>query len=190
MFPNRVETVQVLNAALRARPSDGSAHYLLGTFFFSRGLTDRALAQWDHARKLAPRTPVLHADIGIALLRVKRDYPAALSAFQDGVAVDAKNPELYRGMDQALSLMRRPPQQRVQAIERYPDLAQMPSELVYELALNRAEAGDFEGARRLFYNRFFPRQEGGTNVREVWVEVLGCSRLSPSSGQGIASCSK
>ncbi len=172
VFPNRAETVRVLEAALSARPSDGSAHYLLGTFFFSRGLADRALHEWDEARKLAPHTPVLHADIGIALLRVKRDYAGALSAFQEGVAVDAKNPELYRGMDQALSLMKRPPRQRVQALERYPDPAQMPSELVYELALNRAEAGDFDGAKQLFYNRFFPRQEGGTNVREVWIEVL------------------
>src|SRR5437763_2463677 len=57
-------------------------------------------------------------------------------------------------------------------------MAQMPTELVFELALNRAEAGDFDAAIALFHNRFFPRQEGGTNVRQVWVEVLLQEALS------------
>jgi tetratricopeptide (TPR) repeat protein len=178
VFPNSAETVHVLQAALHARPSDGTAHYLLGTFFFSRGLTDAALQAWEEARKLTPHIPVLNADIGIALLHIRKDLEGALSAFEDGVAVDAKNPALYVGMDEALSLMKRPAKDRVQALERYPDLAQMPSNLVYELALNRAEAGDFEGAKGLFHNRFFPRQEGGTNVRQVWVEVLLQEALS------------
>src|SRR5215469_1491398 len=47
----------------------------------------------------------------------------------------------------------------------------MPTDLVFELALNLAESGEFERADALFHHRFFPRQEGGTNVRQVWVEV-------------------
>jgi tetratricopeptide (TPR) repeat protein len=117
-------------------------------------------------------TPVLHADIGEGLLRVRHDYPGALSAFRDGLRADASNAKLYAGMDQALSLMQRPATERVEALERYPNQAQMPSELVYELALNLAEADDFAGAKRIFQNRFFPREEGGTNVRQVWIEVL------------------
>jgi tetratricopeptide (TPR) repeat protein len=47
----------------------------------------------------------------------------------------------------------------------------MPSPLVYELILNLTEAGDFEKAAALFHNRFFQRAEGGTNVRQVWLEM-------------------
>ena len=47
----------------------------------------------------------------------------------------------------------------------------MPTALVYELALNKAEAADFAGATSLFHDRFFGREEGGTNVRQVWIEV-------------------
>ena len=47
----------------------------------------------------------------------------------------------------------------------------MPTSLVYELALNRAEEGNYKGAIDLFPNRFFGSEEGGTNVRQVWVEV-------------------
>lgn len=178
VFPNGPETVRVLRAALQVNASDGAAHYLLGTFFFSRGLTGSALREWDQARRLAPMTPVLHANIGEALLRVRRDYSNALSAFRDGLAADSANPKLYAGMDQALSLMQRPASERVQALQRYPNLSRMPSELVYELALNLAEAGDFARATALFQDRFFPREEGGTNVRQIWIEVLLQQALS------------
>jgi tetratricopeptide (TPR) repeat protein len=43
--------------------------------------------------------------------------------------------------------------------------------LIFELILNLSEAGDFQRAEGLFHNRFFPREEGGTNVRQAWVEV-------------------
>lgn len=171
IFPNTAETVTVLQAARRANPRDAVAHYLLGTFYFSRGLADPALAAWAIARENNARIPVLHASTGLALLRVKRDPEKALAVFRAGISVDPQNTQLYFGSDQALSLLGHPAKERVSALEHYPDLANMPSELVYELALNRAEAGDFQGALALFHNRFFARQEGGTNVREVWFEI-------------------
>jgi hypothetical protein len=65
-------------------------------------------------------------------------------------------------------------------VQRYPDLNAMPTELVYELALSRAEAGNYDGAISLFKDRFFGREEGGTNVRQVWVEV----KLAEAIGLG------
>jgi len=171
VFPSRAEDLQVLQAAVHANAQDASAHYLLGTLYFSKGVTDQALAEWDQARKLNPRIPVLHASLGRALLHEKSDPQQALTVFQEGLQTDSHNLALYTGIDQALSILRHPPQERVAAIERYPDLANMPTALVYELILNLAEAGQFEKADGLFHNRFFQREEGGTNVRQVWLEV-------------------
>jgi tetratricopeptide (TPR) repeat protein len=171
VFPSRAEDMQVLTAALNANSHDASAHYLLGTLYFSKGVTDQALAEWEQARKLNPQIPVLHASFGRALLHAKDNPEQALTVFQEGLRTDPNNVELYTGMDQALSILQRPPQERVAALERYPDRSQMPSHLVYELILNLAESGEFEKAAALFHNRFFQREEGGTNVREVWLEV-------------------
>ena len=171
VFPSRAEDLQVLHAALKSNPQDASAHYLLGTLCFSKGVTDQALAEWDQARKLNPPIPVLHASLGRALLHEKQDPQQALSVFQEGLQTDPHNLALYTGIDQSLSILRRSPQERVAALERYPDLANMPTSLVYELILNLAEAGDFEKAEALFHDRFFQREEGGTNVRQVWLEV-------------------
>lgn len=171
VFPSRSEGLEVLRAAARVNSQDATAHYLLGTLYFSRGLTKEALSEWEQARTLNPQIPVLHASLGRALLHEEDNPEKALSVFQEGLGTDAANIELYTGMDQALSILRRPPQERVAALERYPDHAQMPSNLIYELILNLVEAGEFEKAAALFHNRFFPREEGGINVREVWLEL-------------------
>jgi tetratricopeptide (TPR) repeat protein len=171
VFPNRAEDVDVLTSALGANSQDANAHYLMGTLYFSKGLSDQALVEWEQALKLNPRIPVLHASLGKALMQVKHDPQQALAVFREGLASDPRNVELYTGIDQSLSIMQRPAQERVAMLDRYPDRANMPSALVYELILNLAESGDFDRAASLFHGRFFQREEGGTNVREVWLEV-------------------
>ena len=155
-----------------------TAHYLLGTFYFSRGLTDPALLEWGQARRIGPVPPVLSASIGLALLHMKNDPPHALAAFQDGMRSDPTNTAIYLGMDQALSLLKRPARERVEALEKYPQMDSAPPAVIFELILNLAETGDFDRATHLFYNRFFPREEGGTNVRQVWIEVQLLQALS------------
>jgi tetratricopeptide (TPR) repeat protein len=152
-------------------PQYATAHYLLGTLYFSKGLTDSALSEWSYARSLNPRIPVLDASMGLALLHEKNDANSALSIFRDGLDSDPGNVTIYLGADQALSLLRQPASERVQILEKYPDSANGPSSLIFELILNLAETGDFSRAEGLFHNRFFAREEGGTNVRQVWVEV-------------------
>lgn len=171
VFPAGAISDQVLRSALRVNPRDANAAYLLGTLEFSVGMTDDALARWQQALSLDPKIPALNADLGRAFLRVKSDPTAALAAFQRGSINDPANLENYFGLDQSLSLLHKPASERVAALERYPDRSQMPSGLVYELALNLAEAGQFDKAEALFQHRYLVRAEGETNVREVWIEV-------------------
>ncbi|HEY7353257.1 MAG TPA: DUF5107 domain-containing protein [Terriglobales bacterium] len=171
VFPSTAEELEVLKSASKANPQDAIAHYLLGTLYFSRGITDDALAEWALARKFNPRIPVLHASMGRALLHVRKDPQQALEVFQEGLQSDPANVELYTGLDQALSILRRPASERVAVLQRYPDQSKMPSRLLYELILNLTEAGKYDAATALFHNRFFEREEGGTNVRQVWIEV-------------------
>jgi predicted Zn-dependent protease len=172
VFPQGATTYKVLQSALRANPQDANAIYLMGTLEFSVGLTDAGLDKWRQALALKPGIPALDADLGRALLHIKADPEGALTAFQRGAFQDDQNNlGNYFGLDQALSLNGRPAGERVAAIAHYPDQANMPTDLVYEYALNLAEAGEFDRARALFHDRFFLRAEGGTNVRQVWIEV-------------------
>jgi predicted Zn-dependent protease len=172
VFPSGQMTYKVLQSALQANPKDASANYLMGDLEFSIGMTDDGLAKWEQALAVDAKIPALDASIGRARLHLKGDTEVALAAFKRGAtADDPDNLENYFGMDQALSLLQRPAKERVTAISLYPDKDQMPTALVYELALNLAEADEFDKAAALFHGGFFQRAEGGTNVRQVWLEV-------------------
>jgi len=171
VFPSGAQTLAVLEAAVAAQPGDATAHYLLGNLRLTSGLVDDAIAEWNTARRAKPGIPVLDASLGRTLLRLKHDPEAALDAFRAGLGPDPKNNELYTGIAASAAILGRPAEERVTALERYPDPARMPASLVYELALSYAETARFDKAGALFENRFFPREEGGTNVRQVWIRV-------------------
>jgi tetratricopeptide (TPR) repeat protein len=171
IFPSHIEEQRALRAALRRNERDATAHYLLGTWHFARGQTDAALSEWNRAHELNPKMLVLQASTGLALLNIKHEFAAALNAFEEGIGSDPLNTVNYSGAVVAMTLLGKSSAERVKILERYPDLSRMPTFLVYELALNRAEAGRYDAAIDLFKNRFFGREEGGTNVRQVWIEV-------------------
>jgi tetratricopeptide (TPR) repeat protein len=181
VFPNSAEDLEVLRAASQADPDDMTARYLLGTQYFARGLVDDALIEWNTARHAGARIPVLHADLAGIMLREKHDASGALRVFNEGLAVDPLNPKLYDGVDEALTLTGRPARELADALARYPDLPHMPADLVYALALDRAEALDFDGAMALFHGRFFPREENAAGVRQVWVEVKILEAMSQAA---------
>lgn len=171
VFPNTAEDYRALKAAIGANENDGTAHYLLGTWYFARGQTGPALDEWQQARKLNPHIPTLQASIGLALLRERRDFAAALNAFEEGSIQDPRNVVNYSGAVSAMSLLGRPAAERARILEQYPDLSHMPTTLVYELALSHAEDGNYAAAIGLFRDRYFEKEEGGTDVRQVWLEV-------------------
>jgi tetratricopeptide (TPR) repeat protein len=174
----------VLRAAVTANRLDAKARYLLGTLYFSRGLADQALAEWRVAKQSQPDIPMLDASLGVALLYAKNDPEAALQSFREGLRNDRENDALYLGADQSLSLLGKPSAERVAVFESYPDVTKMPAPLIFELVSNLTESKDFDRALALFHNRFFPREEGGTDVRQVWVEVeLQLALNQAQSGQ-------
>jgi len=183
VFPSSSEDRFALEAALRASDKDATAHYLLGTWYFARAMTADALREWGAARELHTRIPTLDASLGWALLHETRDPAKALAVFEEGINNDSKNAVNYSGATAAMAVLGKGPAERVRVFERYPNRKSMPIPLIYELALNKAEARDFAGATALFQGRFFGREEGGLNVRQVWIEVkLGQVQAMAKSG--------
>ena len=175
VVPSTAMDSEVLEAALQANPSDATAHYLLGTLLFSKGMYDQGISHWTEAQRLDPKLPVVDVDLGRAWLDLKHDPQQALPYFQRALENDRLNPAVYVGLDEALSLTSVPPSERESALSRYPDAdsphSTMPESLTYELALTRAETAKFRQAEELFQGRFFASEEGGITSDEVLLEV-------------------
>jgi tetratricopeptide (TPR) repeat protein len=178
VFPHRSWTFPVLRKAIEANGADATAHFLLGSSFLSAGMADRAAAEWDVARRLSPQIPTLHRNMGMTVLYALGQPGQAAEVLSEGLQSDPLNPDVYLALDQALSLMQRPPEERLRALDRYPDSANLPSPLVFKRALGLVEAGRADEGAKMLAGRFFPREEFGTNVRQVYVEVVGQQALS------------
>jgi tetratricopeptide (TPR) repeat protein len=160
IFPSRAETIPVLRAALASNPSDASAHFLLGSLWFSRGIVDPAIEEWRRAASLNPNIPSLDASLGRALLLIKKQPIEASSVFQHGFLVDPSNSALYIGLDQAMQQTGQSASKRAAMLQKFPDTVSMPAELVRAQVNALREDGKNEQADALLREHFLSRQEG------------------------------
>jgi tetratricopeptide (TPR) repeat protein len=171
VFPNRRSSYVFLVNAIVSNPDDHQARSLLGSLYLSSGLVDQAIGEWQAARAAKPPIPTLHRNLGLTLLHGKADLAGARTVLEEGLGADPNNVEVYLTLDGVLSASNAAPRDRAAALRRFPSLDRAPSSLVFKLALALAEAGQAAEAERLFHDRFFAREEGGTNVRAVYAQV-------------------
>jgi tetratricopeptide (TPR) repeat protein len=160
IFPSEPDEITVLHASLAVNASDASAHFLLGTLFFSKGIVDPALEEWKLAESLNPKIPSLQASMGRVLLDVKKQPAEAAAEFQRGFQMEPNNAALYLGLNQAMQQTGKNPAQRVEMMKRFSDPANMPQPLVRALVEALRESGRNDEANAVLAHRFLPRKEG------------------------------
>jgi tetratricopeptide (TPR) repeat protein len=160
VFPNEPDEITVLRAALAVNPDDASAHFMLGSLWFSKGIVDPALEEWKRAESLNPKIPSLQANLGRALLEVKKQPAAAASEFQRGLQAEPGNAALYLGLNEAMRQMGRTASQRADMMKTFPDPVNMPADLVRALVDALHESGRNNEANAILAHRFIPRKEG------------------------------
>jgi len=171
VFPDRPESFAVLHRALEINPNDANAHFLLGSLYLSGAMTGPAIREWETARKLKPSIPTLHRNMGYAVLQSSESPERAMELFREGMKYDPDNVDLYLGLEEAMEKVGRAPGERARALQSFPRLQSAPAPLVFRLVQLLGEAGEFDQAEHQFANRFFPREEGGANVRQIYVTL-------------------
>jgi len=160
IFPSEPDEIAVLHRALAVNASDASAHFLLGTLYFSKGILDPALEEWKLAESLDPKIPSLQASMGRVLLDVKKQPAEAAAEFQRGLQMEPGNAALYLGLNQAMKQTGESPAQRAEMLERFPDQANMPGRLVRALVGALRDSGRDAEANAVLAHRYLPRKEG------------------------------
>jgi len=171
VFPNRAESFPVLRRAIEIYPDDTTAHLLLGSLYLSGGMTGPAMQEWEAVRRILPATPTLHRNMGYTVLRSGGSPERAIKYFREGMSYDSHNVDLILGLEEAMDKSGRPAIERARTLQSFPGLQSAPSALVFRLVRLLAEAGEFDPAEELLVNRFFAKEEGGTDVREIYVTL-------------------
>jgi len=183
VFPNRPESFAVLHRALEVNPNDAPAHFLLGSLYLSGGMPKQALQEWETARGIKPAIPTLHRNMGYTMLKSGESPERAIEIFREGVQYDSRNVDLYLGREEAMEKAGRPASERARALQEFPELQTAPAVLVFRLVRVLSEAREFDEAEQQLVNRFFPREEGGANVRAIYV-ALKLRRAQAMAAEG------
>ena len=98
VFPQRAWTLPVLQRAVAVNPGDATAHFLLGSLYLSGGIADRAVAEWQEARRLEAGDPGPSPQPGPhPAPRPGPDGGAPARSSPKGVGADPDNAEVYQG---------------------------------------------------------------------------------------------
>ena len=170
IFPNRPESFDVLKRAIAVNPKDANAYALLGDLYMSGGMEEDAMKQWSVARTIDPKLPALLRNMGYTALYLKQPPDKAIEYFTDGVKYDSQNAENYLGLERALKEAGRPAQEQAAALQKFAG-KNPPAVLVFQLARDLAEAGQYDAAVKELADHFVSMEEGGASRLTVYLDI-------------------
>lgn len=172
-FPNRLESVPALQAAMQLNPDDARAPYYLGNFWYAHRRHEEAIACWERARSLDDNLPTVHRNLGLAYFNVLHDPERAIHEYERAFALDATDARVFLELDQLHKKLNRPPNERLAQLEAHADLVARRDDLSLEqiMLLNRLGRPD-EALERLMPRRFHPWEGGEGKTTGQYVTSL------------------
>ena len=187
-FPNRLEEIEILEAARRFNPRDPRAPYYLGNLLYGRRRHSEAIALWETASRLDPTYSVVWRNLGIGYFNVLGDRKKARRAFDQALRAAPGDARVLYERDQLWKRIGEPPARRLAQLEKHPALVGLRDDLSLELATLYNQAGKHEKARAIMESRHFQPWEGGEGqALEQYVRTyLALGRRALKAGDAAA----
>ena len=160
-FPARLEEIAVLEAAMRADPSDARAPYYLGNLLYDRGRQADAIAQWERSVDIDPSYSVAWRNLGIGFYNVRHDAAKARDAYERAVNAAPSDARLIFERDQLWKRTGESPNVRLEMLEARMPLVSGRDDLSVELCALYNLTGHSKNALDLLMSRTFQPWEGG-----------------------------
>ena len=160
-FPNRVEDVLALEAAIRHDAGDARAPYYLGLFWYAHQQYEEAIASWERARELDPSFATVHRNLALAYFNKRSDAPSALRSLEQAFACDPHDARVFFELDQLKKRMNTSPAARLRHLEQHAPLVEARDDLAIERVTLCNLLRRPERAAALLAARTFHPWEGG-----------------------------
>jgi tetratricopeptide (TPR) repeat protein len=160
-FPNRLEDVLVLEAAMRLNPVDARAPYYLGNFWYAHRRYAEAIACWEQALALDAGFPTVHRNLGLAYYNKLGDPQLALQSLETAFGLNRSDARVLFELDQLYKKLNRPPAERLAFLEQHAGLVEQRDDLIIEQISLLNLLGRPEAAFELLASRNFHPWEGG-----------------------------
>ena len=161
VFPNRLEAILALRAAIAVNPEDANANHFLGNLYYDKRQYDLAQAYWERAAELNPAFPTTWRNLALVYFNKRGDAEKAVRAMEKAFALDRTDSRVLMELDQLYKKLQRPHAGRLAFLRKYPELIARRDDLVLEEITLLNQCGRYAEAREKLDGHQFHPWEGG-----------------------------
>jgi tetratricopeptide (TPR) repeat protein len=169
-FPFRLESIDVLEQAMKKKPDDARAPYYLGNLLYDLQ-PDKAIEQWERAVALDDSFALAHRNLGWAYARVSNDVSSAIICLEKAQTLAKTEPRIYYELDQMYEAGGVSPEKRLALLENNHQAVKQRDDALSRQIILLVQLGKYDKALELLQNHHFHVWEGGGRIHSVYVDA-------------------
>ena len=163
-FPNRLEDAYALKAVDVMPLTDARAPYYLGCLYYDKRQYDLAVACWERSAKIDPDFPTVWRNLALARFN-KGTQEGAVEMMEKAFHLDETDARILMELDQLYKRLHRLHQDRLDFLQKYPQLIARRDDLILEEITLLNQLGRYEEAMaKLDAHKFHPWEGGEGKV--------------------------
>ena len=160
-FPNRLEDVNVLETAKLIHPEGAKAPYYLGCLYYAARQYESAMENWEHSAQLDPTFPTVWRNLALGRFNKQDRQQEGLEYMEKAFFLDESDDRVLMELDQLYKRLHKSHQERLDFLQRYPQLIMRRDDLILEEITLLNQLGRYEEAMRRLDAHIFHPWEGG-----------------------------
>jgi tetratricopeptide (TPR) repeat protein len=160
-FPNSLDSILVLQAALKLNPRDARAAYYLGNLWYDKRQVAEATACWESSRRADPKFPTVHRNLALVYFNKQRQPAKALRTMEHAFALDPTDARVLYELDLLKRRVGIPAERRMAFLARHQKVVVKREDLFIEFIALLNFFGRHEEALQMLGTRQFHPWEGG-----------------------------
>lgn len=160
-FPNKMEEILILNAAISALKKAPYAHYYLGCLLYDKKQYDKAVNEWEESISENPKYAMAYRNLAIAYYNKCKEPAKALDYMKQAFELDSSYPRLLLEYDQLAAKNNVALEDRLALLEKYPELVEDRDVLYLEYITLLNETGQYDKSLDALKGHTFHPWEGG-----------------------------
>ncbi|MBD3265791.1 DUF5107 domain-containing protein [bacterium] len=167
-FPYRLETIDILNYAIKNAPGDPVAPYLLGNLLYDHQ-PQKAKELWQEAIAKGGDSYLMHRNLGYAITREGKELDQAIAHYEKARKRNPNNARLYYELDKLYETANVDPQKRLALLEKHSDVVKQRDDALSRLVELQILNGDYSDAIDILTHHHFFTWEGGGEIHDKYV---------------------
>ena len=170
IFPYRLESINVLNTALKYNQSDGNAYYYMGNILFEKQ-PEIAIKNWENAVTYNPQLSVAYRNLGWGYYYHYNDIPKAISYYEKAISLNKNEALYYTELSDLYEKNNEPIETRIKIFEGNSEIVKNRDDSYIWFIQNLILSGQADKAVDLLDKADFAYREGSSNSRNLKINA-------------------